>query len=451
MPRTGAPEVATDPMGIEQSDVYITLKPRDEWRPGLTKAALGREIAEVVESEVPEVAVAVSQPIQMRTNELIAGVRSDVAAQIYGPDLDDAAAGRRQQVAAALRGVPGAVDVRVEQVAGLTYLRIRPDRARLARYGLTVEDVNTVTETMAVGRTVGRGLREGSALRPWSCGRALDYQGSLDVVRALPLKSALGQIVPLGDVADVALETGPAQVSRDKQSRRLAGRVQRARSRRRSRWSRTRAPRSPRRCSCRRATASSGAVSSRTTRPRARAWPSSCPLALGLIVFLLWLAFGTVKPALLIFANVPFAVVGGVVALWLRGIPFCISAGVGFIALFGVAVLNGLVLVSFCRQLQEEGTSPAEAIAQAAELRLRPVLMTALVAALGFVPMALSRAPGSEVQRPLATVVIGGLITATALTLLLFPAVYALAPPPPGLRWPRRSWEPVARVLTERK
>src|SRR6185295_19156910 len=164
------------------------------------------------------------------------------------------------------------------------------------------------------------------------------------------------------------------------------------------------------------------------------------PLALGLVLFLLWLAFGDIKPALLVFANVPFAAVGGVLALWLRDIPFSISAGVGFIALFGVAVLNGLVLVSFCLHLQEEGTPAKEAIAKAAELRLRPVLMTALVAALGFVPMALSRAPGSEVQRPLATVVIGGLVTATALTLLLFPAVYALAhregktasPPPSG-------------------
>ena len=161
------------------------------------------------------------------------------------------------------------------------------------------------------------------------------------------------------------------------------------------------------------------------------------PLALALIVFLLWLAVGKMKPALLVFVNVPFAAIGGLLALWLRDIPFSISAGVGFIALFGVAVLNGLVLVSFCLHLQADGTSPRQAIAQAAELRLRPVLMTALVAALGFVPMALSRAPGSEVQRPLATVVIGGLLTATALTLLLFPAVYALAHrdhPLPGVR-----------------
>ena len=424
VPRAGAPEVATDPMGIEQSDVYITLKPRDRWRPRLSKAALGREIAEVVEREVPEVAFAVSQPIQMRENELLAGIRSDAAAQIYGPDLDTLRLTGRQ-VTAALKGIPGIVDLRAEQTAGLTYLRIRPDRARLARYGLTVEDVNTITETMAVGRKVGE-VFEKDRRFSMVVRTALDYQGSLDVVRALPLKSAFGQIVPLGDVAEVALESGPALVNRDKQSRRLlvefnvrdrdvVSTVEDARA----------------------------AVAARVTPPagyriewggqfqsyaaaRARL-AVVVPLALVLIVLLLGIAFGKVKPALLVFANIPFAAVGGVLALWVRGIPFSISAGVGFIALFGVAVLNGLVLVSFCLHLQERGARPAEAIAQAAGLRLRPVLMTALVAAFGFVPMALSHAPGSEVQRPLATVVIGGLVSATALTLLLFPAVYAVA------------------------
>jgi len=255
---------------------------------------------------------------------------------------------------------------------------------------------------------------------------AVDYQGNLDVVRALPLKSTLGQIVPLGDVADVTLEQGPSLVNRDKQSRRfivefnVRGRdvistVEEARA---AVAERVKLPAGYR--------IEWGGQFHNYATARARL-AVVVPLALGLIVFLLWLAFGKVKPALLVFANVPFAAVGGVLALWLRGIPFSISAGVGFIALFGVAVLNGLVLVSFCLHLQDAGTPPREAIAQAAELRLRPVLMTALVAALGFVPMALSRAPGSEVQRPLATVVIGGLITATALTLLLFPAVYALA------------------------
>ena len=422
--RAGAPEVATDPMGVEQSDIYITLKPRAEWRSGLTKAALGREVSEIVEREVPEMAAAVSQPIQMRTNELIAGVRSDAAAQIYGPDLDKLQQLGKQTVAA-LREVAGVADVRPEQSAGLTYLRIRPDRARLARYGLTVEDVNVVTETMAVGREVGK-VFEKDRRFAMVVRSALDYQGNLDVVRALPLKSTLWQIVPLGDVADVTLEAGPALVNRDNQSRRLIvefnvrGRdvISTVEDARAAVTSRVSLPAGYR--------LEWGGQFQNYAAARARL-AIVVPLALGLIVFLLWLAFGKVKPALLVFANVPFAAVGGVLALWLRGIPFSISAGVGFIALFGVAVLNGLVLVSFCLQLQEGGTPPRQAIAEAAELRLRPVLMTALVAALGFVPMALSRAPGSEVQRPLATVVIGGLITATALTLLLFPAVYALA------------------------
>jgi cobalt-zinc-cadmium resistance protein CzcA len=423
-PRAGAPEVATDPMGIEQSDVYITLADRGRWRSGLTKRALGDEIAAAVTAAVPEVAFSISQPIQMRTNELIAGVRSDAAAQIYGPDL----AMLRDlgtQAAAALRAVPGVADLRPDQTTGVTYLRIRPNRARLARYGLTVGDVNTITETMAVGRTVGQ-VFEKDRRFALVVRTAVDYQGSLDVVRALPLKSTSGQIVPLGDVADVSLEQGPALVNRDKQSRRfivefnVRGRdvVSTVEDARAAVESRVRLPPGYR--------LEWGGQFRNYALARARL-AVVVPLSLLLVLSLLWLAFGAVKPALLVFVNVPFAAVGGVLALWLRDIPFSISAGVGFIALFGVAVLNGLVLVSFCLHLEAGGLSPRQAIAQAAELRLRPVLMTALVAALGFLPMALSHAPGSEVQRPLATVVIGGLITATFLTLLLFPGVYALA------------------------
>jgi cobalt-zinc-cadmium resistance protein CzcA len=451
VPRAGAPEVATDPMGIEQSDVYITLKDRSQWRRGLTKRALGDEITAAVEAAVPEVAFSTSQPIQMRTNELIAGVRSDAAAQIYGPDLPTLQA-LGAQATAALRGVPGVTDLRPDQMSGVTYLRIKPIRARLARYGLTIDDVNTVTETIAVGRTVGQ-VFEKDRRFAMVVRTAVDYQGNLDVLRALPLKSfsseppegfrtsrdglgrgkldlprreSRGQIVPLGDVADVTLEQGPALVNRDKQSRRFVvefnvrGRdvistVEEARA---AVEARLRLPSGYR--------LEWGGQFHNYATARARL-SVVVPLALGLVLFLLWLAFGDIKPALLVFANVPFAAVGGVLALWLRDIPFSISAGVGFIALFGVAVLNGLVLVSFCLHLEAGGVAPKEAIAQAAMLRLRPVLMTALVAALGFLPMALSHAPGSEVQRPLASVVIGGLITATALTLLLFPAVYALA------------------------
>lgn len=421
--RTGAPEVATDPMGMEQSDIYVGLKDRKHWRKGMSKEDLAKEISAAIEDKVPEVAGGVSQPIQMRTNELVAGVRSDVAVLFYGPELDELK-GLGEKAATSLRRISGAVDVRVEQVAGLKYLQINPDRGKLARYGLTIEDVNRVTETMAVGHPVGEVL-EGERRFGIFLKTALDYQGDVEPLRALPLKSVSGQIVPLGDVAELTFVTGPAQVSRQNQSRRLTvefnvrGRdllsvvneAQAAIARDvslpmgyRAEW---------------------GGQFEHYTEARQRLM-IVVPLALALILFLLWLAFRSIRAALLIFLNVPFAIIGGVVALWLRDIPFSISAGVGFIALFGVAVLNGLVLVSFARHLEEQGLNHVEAIQQAAELRLRPVLMTALVASLGFLPMALSSAPGSEVQRPLATVVIGGVITATLLTMFVLPVLYAM-------------------------
>ena len=430
--RTGSPEVATDPMSLEASDVYIELKPRETWRPGFTKASVAREVEEVL-NRSPEIGGAISQPIQMRTNELMAGIRSDVGLLIYGRDLE-VLARLGEQLAAAVRKVPGAVDVRVEQVAGLKYLRVTPDRNRLARYGLTIEDVNQATETMAVGAPVGHVL-EGERRFGIVVRTALQFSGDLEPMRALPLRSVSGQVVPLGDVATLEFVTGPAQVSREAQSRRLTvefnvrGRdllsvvkdAQRAAAAvelpvgYRLEW---------------------GGQFQHYTEARARL-AVVVPLALALILFLLWLSFGSMRTGLLIFLNVPFAIVGGVVALWVRGIPFSISAGVGFIALFGVAVLNGLVLISFARDLEAAGASHVEASTRAAEARLRPVLMTALVASLGFLPMALSSAPGSEVQRPLATVVIGGLISATLLTLFVLPALYAALAP--SLRKPTIS------------
>ncbi|MGV3620957.1 MAG: efflux RND transporter permease subunit [Archangium sp.] len=421
--RTGSPEVATDPMSIEASDVYITLKPRDSWPSGKTKADIARDVAEILERS-PEVGGAVSQPIQMRTNELVAGVRSDVGVLVYGRDLEKLAE-IGEQLATRIRRVPGAVDVRVEQVEGLKYLRITPDRNRLARYGLTVDDVNQLTETLAVGHAVGDVL-EGERRFAVMVKVAHTFTGDLDTLRSLPLRSMSGQFIPLGDVADVAFITGPAQVSREAQSRRL---VVEFNVRDRDLLSTV--------------NDAQKATAQVTLPPAYRLeWGGQfrhylearerlllvVPLALALILFMLWLAFGEVKTGLVIFLDVPFAIVGGVVALWLRDIPFSISAGVGFIALFGVAVLNGLVLVSFARELEAKGTSHVDAIRLAAEGRLRPVLMTALVASLGFVPMALSTAPGAEVQRPLATVVIGGLLSATLLTLFVLPAVYAALP-----------------------
>jgi len=419
--RTGAPEIATDPMGVEQSDVYVGLKPRSEWRKGISKEQIATQISEAMDARVPEIASAVSQPIQMRTNELVAGIRSDVAALIYGPDLD----GLRQlgeRASKLIEAIPGVEDVRVEQSAGLSYIRIEPDRGKLARYGLTIADVNQAAETIAVGYHAGDVL-EGERRFGIFVRTALDYAGDLDLLRAIPLHSLTGQIVPLGDVANVELTTGPAQVSRQNQSRRIAvefnvrGRdllavVAEARAAIR----RGLEPRTGYRVEW-------GGQFEHYQEARTRL-AIVVPLALSLILFLLWLAFGSARAALIIFLNVPFAFAGGAAALWARGIPFSISAGIGFIALFGVAVLNGLVLISCVRQLEATGVSLFDAVTGAAEQRLRPVLTTALVAALGFLPMAFSTQPGSEVQRPLATVVIGGLVSATLLTLFVLPVVY---------------------------
>jgi heavy metal efflux system protein len=420
--RAGAPEVATDPMSISSSDVYIGLQPRAKWRRGLTKEGLAKQIQDRVEEAVPEVGIGLSQPIQMRTNELVAGIRSDVALLLYGPNLDELLR-LGNDAAALLRKVPGATDVRVQQVAGLRYLRITPDRTKLARYGLTIDDVNQAAETLAVGHAVGEVL-EGERRFGIVVKVAHGFAGELEPLLALPLRSVSGQLVPLGDVATLAFANGPSEIGREAQSRRISVEFN-VRDRDllsvaeeaqalvagslalpvgyRPEW---------------------GGQFQHYTEAKARL-AVVVPLALGLIAFLLWSAFRDLRAAALIFLGVPFAVIGGILALAARSIPFSISAGVGFVALFGVAVLNGLVLVSFARDLEAQGRSHDEAIREATELRLRPVLVTALVASLGFVPMALSTEPGSEVQRPLATVVIGGLFSATLLTLFVLPVLAA--------------------------
>jgi cobalt-zinc-cadmium resistance protein CzcA len=418
--RIGAPEVANDPMGVEQSDIYVLLEPPARWRKGMLKADVAREVAAVLDATTPEIAYSISQPIQMRTNELVAGIRSDVAVSFYGEDLGELQ--RLARRAAEVVGrVPGAVDVKVEQVAGQRYLRIVPDRVRLARHGLSVDDVNVLTESLAVGHEVGQ-VFEGQK-RFGLVVRHAGPPGDLGAIGSLPLKAPDGRMVPLADVAEIRLDQGPAQISRQHGSRKITvemnvrgrdtiGFVEEARARLdaalappagyHARW---------------------GGQYQHYQQARDRL-AIAVPVALALILFLLYLAFGEVAPALVIFLAVPFAITGGVAALAVRSLPFSISAGVGFIALFGVAVLNGLVLLSVAHALELEGVEPEEAAFRAARLRLRPVLMTALVAILGFVPMALSTAPGSEVQRPLATVVIGGLVSSTVLTVLVLPTVY---------------------------
>jgi cobalt-zinc-cadmium resistance protein CzcA len=419
--RTGSPELATDAMGIEQSDVYLLLADREDWRDGLTKEALAAEVAEVVEATVPELSGAMSQPIQMRTNELVEGIRSDVGILVYGPDLDRLVA-LGDEIRDAVADVPGVADLRVQPIAGLRYLRIVPDRSKLARYGLTVADVNLVAEAMAVGHHAGLVLERD---RTFAIRVKLHHlpRGDLEALASLPLRGLGGVIVPLGDVADLRMVDAPATINREALSRRVVvelnvrGRdlvsviddLERVLDERVAlptgyhlEW---------------------GGTFLHYEEAKARlAW--IVPLVFALIGFLLWSAFSDWRPAVLIFLNVPFALVGGVVALWLRQIPFSISAAVGFIALFGVAVLNGLVLVTVARDRQARGEPPAQAARSAALLRLRAVLMTALTDMFGFVPMALSTAPGAEVQRPLATVVIGGIASATVLTLILLPVIY---------------------------
>ena len=420
--RTGSPEVATDVMGVEMSDVFVILLPQREWVTAPTREALIGKMKDAIMKEVPGVGLGFTQPIEMRFNELIAGVRSDLAVKIFGPDLD-VLKQQAERVARTLERVQGAADIKVEQVAGLPLLRVIINREEIARYGLTADEVLALIETTRVGHVVGT-VVQGS--RRFDLIVRLTNQASADptTLGSLLIPTMHGELVPLARVATIQVDSGPAQVSREQVQRRIVvecnirgrdlggfvGEAQRA-------------------------------VKQAVTLPTgyeltwggqfkhleeaSRRLALVVPVTLLLILGMLSMIFGAMGPSLLIFLNVPLALSGGILALWLRGMPLSISAIIGFIALFGVAVLNGVVLLNHIRQLEAEGLSTDKAIIQGASDRVRPVLMTALVASLGFLPMALATSTGAEVQRPLATVVIGGLITSTALTLLIIPALYS--------------------------
>ena len=418
--KTGRPEIATDPMGVEMSDVFVMLQPRAQWRYD-SKEALIEAMEEVLTEMVPGVAFGFSQPIELRVSELIAGVRSDIAIQIYGDDLDEL---RRlgEMVATEVSSVAGADDVKVEQIAGLPILTIRVDRRAIARHGVNADDVLATIEALG-GRQVGVVL-DGERRFALQVRFSSDVRNDEGAIARLPVVSDTGRLLPLGELATFDTEASAAQVSRERIQRRITvefnvrGRdigslVADARE-----VIDARVPLPPG------YTLEWGGQFENLERGSARL-AIVVPLALLLIFVLLYGTFNATGPALLIFLNIPFAAIGGIVALALREMAFSISAGVGFIALFGVAVLNGVVLVSYIRQLErEQGLPPAAAAREAALVRMRPVLTTALVAALGFIPMALSTGSGAEVQRPLATVVIGGLVTATLLTLLVLPTLY---------------------------
>ncbi len=424
--KIGTAEVATDPMPPSVADTFVMLKDRKAWPdPNEPKAKLVARMQKAVE-QIPGNNYEFTQPIQMRFNELISGVRSDVAVKIHGDDLDQLLIGA-QAVETVVASVPGAEDVKVEQITGLPMLQITPDRAAMARLGLNVSDVQDVVAT-ALGGTEAGQVFEGDrrfdviVRLPESQRADIDNIGWLRV----PVRhgDALG-FVPLADVAHIAVVKGPNQISREDGKRRV---VVTANVRGRDLGSFVTEVRRKVSAEVKLPegywVAYGGTFEQLTSA--ARRLQLVVPLALLLIIGLLVMLFGNLKDALIVFSGVPLALTGGVAALLLRGIPLSISAGVGFIALSGVAVLNGVVMLTFIRALRAQGMPLDAAIREGALTRLRPVLMTALVASLGFVPMAFNVGAGSEVQRPLATVVIGGIVSSTLLTLLVLPVLYAL-------------------------
>ncbi len=419
--RTGTPAIATDVMGMELSDIFINLRPQTAWRTARTKEELIAKFAAALSSEVPGVGVGFSQPIEMRFNELIAGVRSDIGLKIFGDDLK-VLKEKGDQAAHILRQIHGGQDIRAEQIAGLPVLRIQVDRQRIARHGINVADVLAAVEAAGAGRIVGM-VFEGQRRFPLVVRAVGSSPTSLSSFQDLPVAAPNGALIPLAQLASVSVEEGPAQVSREDISRRIVVEAN-VRGRDLGSFVREAQTRIARDLTLPPGYYVKWGGQFENLERAIRRLAIVVPLSLFLIFVLLYMTFNAIRPALLIFLNVPLAITGGVAALALRGLPFSISAGVGFIALFGVAVLNGVVLMSYILQLREEGLSPADAALKAAEIRLRPVLMTALVAGFGFIPMALSYGVGAEVQRPLATVVIGGLVTSTLLTLFVLPSLY---------------------------
>jgi len=424
--RCGTAEVATDPMGVELSDIFMSLKPRDQWK----KAQTQDELVVLIQKELrdmPGQRIALTQPIEMRINEMISGVRSDVAVKLFGDDFD-LLVEKAGEIEGLLRSINGCVDPSLEQITGQPVLQIRIRQDQIARYGIPAKTVLDLVESiggMPIGEVIEGQLRFPLAVRLPERARA-----NPEAIKSILVSTSAGERIPLSRLATVDIVEGPSTITREWGRRRIT--VQ---------------------CNVRGRDVGSFVAEAQNKIAALVELPSEryhiewggqfenleraqtrlmivVPMALALIALLLYLSFESVRLALLVFTGVPFAVTGGVMALWIREMPFSISAGVGFIALSGVAVLNGLVMVTFIRQLRLKGENLKDAIITGSLTRLRPVLMTALVASLGFVPMALSTSMGAEVQRPLATVVIGGIISSTMLTLIVLPVLYGWFDPP---------------------
>ncbi|MES2732447.1 MAG: CusA/CzcA family heavy metal efflux RND transporter [Bacteroidota bacterium] len=419
--KIGSSEIPVDPMPIESGDMMIILKDKEEWTSASTREALVEKMSEALE-QLPGVEFGFQQPIQMRFNELMTGARQDVAIKLFGEDLEVLVA-QAKQMANLVRPVNGVQDLYVEKITGLPQIQVKYNRDRIAQYGLTISDVNRVLRTAFAGETAGV-VFEGEKRFDMVVRLSSPFRQSLTDIQALFIPLPDGNQIPLEQIATVSFEEGPMQISREDTKRRITVGF-----------------------NVRNRDVESIVTEIQQKLDRNLKLPAgyyltyggqfenlleakqrlavAVPMALFLILILLYFTFGSVQQTLLIFTAVPLSAIGGIFALWIRGMPFSISAGVGFIALFGVAVLNGIVLIGYFNQLKSEGvTDIIERVLIGTEVRLRPVLMTALVASFGFLPMALSSSAGAEVQKPLATVVIGGLLTATLLTLVVLPVLY---------------------------
>ena len=420
--RIGAAEVPTDPMSMEESDVIIVLNPKKEWTSAKTKDELADKFKEAL-AVIPGMEVEFTQPIEMRFNELITGVRADIAIKIFGDDLDILAK-KGSEIGSLIEGVAGAADISVEKIAGLPEMSVKYNRAKIARYGLNIQELNDMISMGFAGKTAGS-VFEGE--KRFDLVVRLDKTKRQDIenLKNLYIDVPSGGKIPLSELATITYQKGAAKISRDDTRRRIVVGVN-VRNRdlqsvvddvQRLINENIKLPTGY--------TITYGGQFENLQSAKSRLM-IAVPIALILIFVLLYFAFKSVKEALMIYSAIPLAAVGGILLLWMRDLPFSISAGVGFIALFGIAVLNGIVLIEHFKELEKEGFESIEAlIKQGTKDRLRAVLLTASAAALGFLPMAISTNAGAEVQRPLATVVIGGLITATLLTLIVLPVLYA--------------------------
>lgn len=421
--KIGTAEIPTDPMPIEAADVMVLLKEPGEWTSAHTKEALIQQMERSL-SVLPGITTEFTQPIQLRFNELMTGVKSDIAVKIYGEDLATLFA-KANQAAARIRTIPGVGDLKVEQISGLPQMLVAYNRQRLAQYGVSVANLNRILKAAFAGETAGT-VFEGEKRFDLVVRLDSTYRQDIDNIRQLYVDLPDGQQVPLAELATIRYENAPMQISRDNARRRITIGINVRGRDVESLVGEMKAVLDKDVPLPAGYSYTFGGQFENLVKAKERLG-IAVPLALVMIGLLLFLTFNSVSQALLIFTAIPLSAIGGVLALFLRGMPFSISAGVGFIALFGIAVLNGIVLISYFNELEAEGvTDVVERVRQGTAVRFRPVVMTAAVASLGFLPMALSSSAGAEVQKPLATVVIGGLVSATLLTLVVLPVLYRL-------------------------